>query len=196
MEDQIQEQTENTDNTQSMETNTMPEEQAQATQNQSDSDAPEIDIEALQAQLEDLKREVTSNMEGWQRSRAEFTNYKRRTLQELADSKERGALDALTKILPIVDDFERAIENIPEELEEHPWVNGTSLILKNMHKVMDAYNISEIDPVGEEFDPNLHEAIGIDDSDEYENGTITTTLQKGYRSGDRILRPALVRVAS
>lgn len=155
-----------------------------------------IDIEALRGELEKLKHESQTNLDGWQRSRAEFTNYKRRTTQELADARERGALDALAKILPIMDDFERALTSIPSELEGHPWMNGTALILKNMQKVMDAYNIEELDPVGEEFDPNMHEAIGTEDSDDYTSGMVTTTLQKGYRSGERILRPALVRVAN
>jgi molecular chaperone GrpE len=143
-----------------------------------------------------LQKESQTNLEGWQRSRAEFANYKRRTSQELSESRERGAVDALAKVLPTMDDFERALGNIPADLQDHPWINGTSLILKNMQKVMDEYNISIIDPVGEEFDPNFHEAIGTDNSDEYESGIVTVTLQKGYRSGERVLRPALVRVAN
>ncbi|MDQ7025799.1 MAG: nucleotide exchange factor GrpE [Anaerolineae bacterium] len=154
------------------------------------------EITALQAELDKVKQEAQSNLDGWQRSRAEFTNYKRRTAQELSESRERGALDALGKVLPIMDDFERALDNIPEDLQDHPWVSGTSLILKNMQKVTDEYNISIIDPVGEEFDPNFHEAIGTDDDSEFESGVVSVTLQKGYRSGERVLRPALVRVAS
>ena len=70
------------------------------------------------------------------------------------------------------------------------------LILKNIQKVLNEFNVETLDPVGEEFDPTQHEAIGMEDSDEYESGTVTTTLQKGYKFGDQILRPALVRVAS
>lgn len=160
-----------------------------------DSDGDD-EIAKLQAELDKVKQEVQTNLDGWQRSRAEFTNYKRRTSQELGESRERGALDALGKVLPIMDDFERALDNIPEDLQDHPWISGTSLILKNMQKVMDEYNISIIDPVGEEFDPNFHEAIGTEDDSEFESGFVSITLQKGYRSGERVLRPALVRVAS
>ncbi len=156
----------------------------------------EMSTEALQARIAALQQDVQTNLDGWQRSRAEFTNYKRRVTQELADSKERGALDLLAKFLPAFDDFERAVSNVPEDIKEHSWVNGTALILKNMRKVLDEFNITEIDPVGQEFDPNFHEAIGMDDSSEYASGIVTTTLQKGFRSGDRLLRPALVRVAS
>jgi len=156
----------------------------------------EMDVEELKATIVRLRGEVETNLDGWQRSRAEFNNYRRRTQQQLTDSKQQGSIDALSKIVPIIDDFERAFENVPAELAEHPWVSGTTLILKNIQKVLDEFNIEVIDPVGEEFDPNMHEAIGMEDSDEYDSGIVTTTLQKGYKSGDKILRPALVRVAS
>jgi molecular chaperone GrpE len=146
--------------------------------------------------LDKLRAEVQTNLDGWQRSRAEFANYKRRTQQEIAESKQRGALDVLAKVLPVIDDFERALKSIPEELKGHAWTNGTALIFKNMQKVLDEYAVEVIDPVGTEFDPNLHEAIGTEESSDYPSGTVTTTLQKGYKSGDKVLRPALVKVAN
>jgi len=164
---------------------------------ESNNSLPELsEIEALQTELEQVKKESQTNLDGWQRSRAEFTNYKRRTAQELLESRERGATDALAKILPAIDDFERALSTVPEGLKDDPWINGASLIFKNLQKILDEYKVDVIDPVGEEFNPNFHEAVGTDDSDEYESGTVTTTLQKGYRSGERVLRPALVRVAN
>ncbi|MEO1645899.1 MAG: nucleotide exchange factor GrpE, partial [Chloroflexota bacterium] len=156
----------------------------------------ELDVALIREMLDKYRSESQSNLEGWQRSRAEFNNYRKRTQQQLADSKQKGALDALAKVLPVLDDFERAFDNIPADLADNPWVSGTSLILKNLQKVMDDYNIETLDPVGEEFNPNYHEAIGMDDSTDYESGIVTTTLQKGYKSGDTVLRPALVRVAS
>jgi molecular chaperone GrpE len=155
-----------------------------------------VDMQALRARIAELEEEAGTNLQGWQRSRAEFTNYKRRTDKQLAESRKMGALDALGKVLPVIDDFERALANVPDDWAEHDWMKGTSLILKNMQKVLDEYDIEAIDPVGEDFDPNFHEAVGMDDSSEYESGVVTTTLQKGYRSGDRVVRPALVRVAS
>ncbi|MEL6404209.1 MAG: nucleotide exchange factor GrpE [Chloroflexota bacterium] len=156
----------------------------------------ELDVALIREMLDKYRSESQSNLEGWQRSRAEFNNYRKRTQQQLADSKQKGALDALAKVLPVLDDFERAFDNIPADLADNPWVSGTSLILKNLQKVMDDYNIETLDPVGEEFNPNYHEAIGMDDSTDYESGIVTTTLQKGYKSGNNVLRPALVRVAS
>jgi molecular chaperone GrpE len=173
---------------------TMAEEQTQVTEEQIE--APETAIDILKNELEKLRTESQSNLDGWQRSLAEFTNYKRRTQQQLADSKQNGALEALGKILPNIDDFERSLDNIPDDLKAHSWTSGTILILKNIQKILDEYDIEVLDPVGEEFDPMMHEAIGMDDSSDYDSGIVTMTLQKGYKSGDRILRPAMVRVAN
>jgi len=150
----------------------------------------------LHAELEEVIKQSAANKEGWQRARAEFANYKKRAEREKQEGLKRGALDALTKLLPIFDDFERAMENVPEEMAENPWVSGTSLILRKYEKILDEYDVIIIDPVGELFDPRMHEAIGMDDSGDVESGHVTMTLQKGYMSGDRVLRPALVRVAS
>lgn len=143
-----------------------------------------------------LREEAEKNRAGWQRALADFQNYKRRTERELADSRQRAALDTLTSVLPVIDDFERALDNVPEDLQGHSWMNGVELILNKLAKLLEEHNVDVIDPVGEAFDPNRHEAIGMEHSDEIESGHVTTTLQKGYESNGRILRPALVRVAS
>lgn len=141
------------------------------------------------------KAEAARNLDGWQRTLADFQNYKRRVEKDLVEGKQKGALDAITRFFPIIDDFERALNNIPPELKGNPWMNGVELILRNFHKILDEYNITVLDPVGEVFNPGLHEAVGMDDSTDMESGRVTTTLQKGYASGDRVLRPAMVRVA-
>lgn len=148
-------------------------------------------------ELAQARAQAQANLEGWQRARAEFANYKKRVEKEMREAEERGTLDAITRTLPIVDDFARALENIPADLAEHPWVSGTALILKKFDKMMEEYSVTIIDPVGKPFDPHQHQAIGMDEaSEEYPSGTVTVTLQKGYISGDRVLRPALVRVSS
>lgn len=174
----------------------MTDEQTQVVEEHEESEAPETELDKLNKELETLRAESQTNLDGWQRSRAEFTNYKRRTQQQLADSRQNGALNALGKILPAIDDFERALDNIPDDLKEHSWTSGTALIFKNIQKILDEYDIEVLDPVGEEFDPMMHEAIGMDDSSDYESGIVTMTLQKGYKSGDKVLRPAIVRVAN
>lgn len=153
-------------------------------------------IEALEAQVESLKNEARTNLEGWQRARAEFANYKKRIERERSEEKQRVTQDTLTQVLPMIDNFERAVANVPDDLQDHPWVSGTALILKDFEKLLDKHDVEIIDPVGEPFDPRLHEAIGMDDSSNMESGHVTTTLLKGYRSGERVLRPAMVRVAN
>jgi molecular chaperone GrpE len=150
----------------------------------------------IDAQLATLQAEVVRNRDGWQRTLAEFQNYKRRIEREQQDAGQRFALDTISRILPVIDDFERAAQNIPDDLRDAPWVSGTLLILNKLHKLLQDYDVEIIDPVGEVFDPNRHEAVGSEDTDAVESGRVSVTLQKGYVCGDRILRPALVRVAS
>jgi molecular chaperone GrpE len=106
------------------------------------------------------------------------------------------ALETISRILPIIDDFERALENMPEELREHSWINGVLLIQGKFKRLLDDYNVEVIDPAGEPFDPNLHQAISKDDSDDVESDHVIDTVQKGYISGTHLIRPALVRVAN
>ena len=134
-------------------------------------------------------------LEGWQRARAEFANYKKRIERELKDSHSSASGSVLKDILPAIDDFERAMSNVPPQLKDDAWVNGVGMVLRKLNKVLDDYGVVVIDPTGKEFDPSHHEAIGMDDSDEVASGHVTVTMQKGYLLGDRVLRPALVRVA-
>ncbi|GAB4520207.1 MAG: hypothetical protein OHK0046_30120 [Anaerolineae bacterium] len=146
--------------------------------------------------LTKAQAEARINMEGWQRTLAEFQNYKRRVEREQKDLRQRASVEALTKILPIMDDFERALASIPTELAENPWMNGVSLILGKFKRLLEDHHVEILDPVGQPFDPNRHQAITIDQSDTVESGHVIETLQKGYISGEILLRPALVRVAS
>ncbi|MEQ8672312.1 MAG: nucleotide exchange factor GrpE [Aggregatilineales bacterium] len=146
--------------------------------------------------IETLIAESQKNLEGWQRERAEFQNYKRRIEREVSENRSRMMVESIVKILPIIDDFERAIDNIPDDLKENPWVNGTAMIGRKFDRLLEENDIQILDPVGEPFDPNRHEAVGMDFESDVESGHVTATLQKGYIRGDRVLRPALVRVAN
>jgi molecular chaperone GrpE len=84
---------------------------------------------------------------------------------------------------------------VPEEIQENPWINGVNLVHSKLTRILEDHNIEPVDPVGEPFDPNLHQAIAMDESDDVDSGHIIETMQKGYMSGDIMLRPALVRVA-
>ena len=171
---------------------------------------PKSDNEETAAEAEDSPTEAATNpnhdliqaqkqardyFEGWQRERADFTNYKKRAERDLLTMRFNAKVDTLKSLVPILDDFERAMSNLPEELAEQPWFDGISAIQRKFLKILEDEGIQMIDPVGELFDPTIHEAIGQDADTDIESGHVTATLQKGYMCGDRVLRPALVRVA-
>lgn len=142
-----------------------------------------------------VQTQAQEYLEGWQRNRAEFANYKKRVEREMKDGHNNAAGAVIKDILPVIDDFERAMSNVPSALQADPWVGGVGMMLRKLNKVLEDYGVTAVDPTGEPFDPNRHEAIGTDDSDDVATGHVTATLQKGYVLGDRVLRPALVRVA-
>lgn len=150
----------------------------------------------LMQMLIEAQKEAQANEEGWQRARAEFANYKKRTAKEQSSAFQRGQLDALSSLLPIIDDFDRAFESVPDALQEDAWIDGVAMIQRKFAGVLEQYEVEAIDPTGQPFDPTLHQAIGAEDSDEVESGHVSATLQKGYRAGDTVLRLALVKVAS
>lgn len=115
--------------------------------------------------------------------------------QESHDAS-RATLKTLQSLLPIIDDFDRALENRPKDINENPWIEGVEMIKSNFEKLLKRYEIEAIDPAaGERFDPNFHKYIGAQDSDDVESGHVTETLRKGYRAGEIVLRDALVLIA-
>jgi molecular chaperone GrpE len=147
------------------------------------------------AELTAAHKQAKEYLEALQRERADFNNYKRRSERELRDMHSNATNATLVTLLPVIDDFERGMASLPPELRDNPWVNGVLAIQRKFQKVLDEHNITVIDPVGEVFDPSRHEAIGTDTNTDVAVGHVTATLQKGYMSGERVLRPALVRVA-
>lgn len=151
-------------------------------------------IKAEMAELMEQAAQAQDYLLGWQRERAEFANYKRRIEQQQKDSYANASGDVLKKLIPVIDDFDRALGSIPDDIKTNPWVSGTSMIQRKMTKILDDFGVTVIDPAGQLFDPNLHEAVTTQESDQ-ESGTVLEVLQKGYQMGDRLLRPALVKVA-
>lgn len=151
------------------------------------------EIEALQTRLEEIEAKSAEYLDGWQRSQAEFSNYRKRVERdnELLRASMKG--DIFKRILPAIDDLERALQNRPAEAEG--WVNGVELIYRKLASTLEAEGLVRIQAVGQPFDPNFHEAIGQEPSDEYESGTVIEIVQQGYLLGERVIRPALVKVA-
>ncbi len=146
--------------------------------------------------LAGLEAEAEANRQGWQRTLAEFQNYKRRTERDQIIQKQRSKADYIAQLLPIIDDFERAMDNLPSEYQGQPWLGGITLIQDKLIKVLVDNEVTAIEPTGETFDPTLHQAIVREASDTVPSGHVIETLQKGYSTGDVLIRPALVKVAN
>lgn len=157
--------------------------------------ATQEEIESLIQALESTKAKSEEYLDGWQRSRAEFANYKKRVEREQAQLYQTTAGVIIKRYLDIVDDLERALNNRPHEGEGAVWAEGIDLIYRKFLSILENEGIVPMEAQGKMFDPSRHEAISSEDSDEYQSGQIIAVLKQGYSQGDRILRPALVRVA-
>ncbi len=166
----------------------------QVDENQEEAQPDEMD--ELKNALQEATQKSAEYLEGWQRARAEFLNYKKRVERERQQRVQDAVSSIALKILPVVDDLERALKNRPTEGDAVEWAAGIELIYKKLQSILAAEGVTPMQAEGEMFDPNLHEAIAQMPSDGYESGQIIEVVQQGYMIGDRVLRPALVRVAS
>lgn len=124
----------------------------------------------------------------WKRAAAEFINYKRRTEQERAETQRRANSTLILDLLPVLDDLERALANVPDGEAEDEWVKGTRLVQRKFHQILERQGVTAIEAVGQPFDPALHEAVGGAGS------VVAREYQRGYKLHDRVLRPSMVLV--
>ncbi|HEY5731491.1 MAG TPA: nucleotide exchange factor GrpE [Anaerolineales bacterium] len=150
------------------------------------------EMDALKRQLEDTEAKLAESVDGWQRSQAEFQNYKKRVERDGEMMKANMKGDIVKKILPVLDDLERALQNRPAE---ETWAGGIELIARKFQGVLESEGIKKIEAEGAAFDPNFHEAISNEPNDDVESGHVIAVVQNGYMLGERVIRPALVRVA-
>jgi molecular chaperone GrpE len=137
-------------------------------------------------------------LDALQRERANFINYRRRTEQERAETVQYATANLLKRLLPVVDDFDRALAAIPaEERENNRWVEGVELIARKLRTILEQEGVEPIEALGQPFDPNLHEAVAFDDNSEGggHTDTVAEVYSKGYKLHDRVLRPAMVKVS-
>ena len=150
----------------------------------------------LTARAEKAEAEAEANRQSWQRSAADFANYRRRTEEGAEEALDMARGILLLKVLAVADDFDRAVTHVPPKEKHSPWVEGIAAIDRKLHAVLDSEGITPIDVAGEPFDPRTAEAVSAVDTTEVPDGHVFQELQRGYRIGDRVLRPALVTVAS
>lgn len=172
---------------------------SEAELSENESAAEELDSvvapEPIQSELESIQAQADEYLDGWQRARAEFANYKRRIEREQAEARDRIAGNTLIRFLGVMDDLERALKDRPSDGDAASWAEGIELIYRKLSALFIAEGVEEILADGTSFDPALHEALSHEESDDHSEGQVIEVVQRGYRMGDRVLRPALVRVA-
>jgi molecular chaperone GrpE len=157
----------------------------------------EIDeLTALGEELEQTQAQADEYLDNLRRERAAFQNYKRRQENERAELRQMALGSLLTQILPISDDLERALGAVPEEQSDQPWIEGINLIQRKLRTTLEGNGVVPIEAEpGQPFDPFIHEAVSYEENDSHQEGEIIDVVQKGYKLGERTLRPAMVRVA-
>ena len=150
------------------------------------------EFDAMKTQLAEAQAKAQEFMDALLRERADFTNFRRRSEAEAQQSYRYAAGTTIKKFMAVMDDLERALAHRPAG---DSWADGVELVYRKYQTILDAEGVTRIDAEGKPFDPNLHEAIMQEPSEEYESGTVIAVLQQGYMHGDRVLRPALVKVA-
>jgi molecular chaperone GrpE len=163
--------------------------------------APEPDengdeLPTLQAQIDEARREAESKHDAYLRALADFANYKRRTQEESARQRDIVREEILTGLLPVIDNFERALASAQTTQDYDKLVSGVQAILRQLQDFLAREGVTGIEAVGQPFDPNFHNAVLRHETTEYPENTIVEELQKGYTLGKRVLRPSMVKVAA
>src|SRR5574341_103538 len=161
---------------------------------------PETGVEAppltLEEQLAQSEAKAAEYLDGWQRARAELQNVKKRTEREREQLTEMIRGDLALMMLPVLDDLDLAIHNLPDDLAKHEWISGILLIHKKLAGQLQAMGIEEIEALGQPFDPALHEAVSQVPGGGAEPHPVVAVLRKGYRLHGKVIRAALLHVAA
>jgi len=169
---------------------------------QADVDSQAAEALSVEAQLDqarsvadEYRRKADVNLDLAQRAMADFANYKRRTAQELEQKIRDANGGLLTQLLPVLDDFQRALANVPADLAEQAWPQGIGLIGQKLERILQLQGLEQIGAEGDRFDPHVHEAVAYEEHPVYDEGQVASVYRTGYRLNDRVLRPAQVVVA-
>ena len=152
-------------------------------------------LEEMQQQLEEARAQGDEHLRAWQRAAADFSNYRRRTDEERETLARFANAALISRLLAVLDDFDRALEHVPQDAHEG-WVDGVRLVERKLRSVLESEGLTPIETVGQPFDPNVHEAVVHEETADHPDNQVIGELQRGYRLHDRVLRPALVRVAN
>ena len=160
-----------------------------------DAEKVETDLDAL---LADTQRERDEYLDLAKRTKADFENYRRRMASEVQAAAARGKAELIREVVPVLDDLERAIQAAgldPEGDSEDGLAHGVLLVFRSLRDSLGRNGVEAVDPKGERFDPNAHEALSTQPADGVESGVVVEVVQKGYRLGEQLIRPARVVVS-
>lgn len=149
--------------------------------------------EELKQQIALAESQAAEYKDQWLRAAADYKNFKRRVETERAELIRNASAGLIVKLLPVVDDFDRAVANIPEEVANSSWWQGTQLIVQKLRTILESEGVTKIEALGSDFDPNFHEAVLYEDAPG-QDGKVVEELQTGYKLHDRVLRPTVVKV--
>lgn len=169
---------------------------ADETQTEGEADGPEAEIARLNQELESLRAQADDYWQRYVRAEAEKENIRKRAEKETDNARKQGMEKLANELLSVRDSLELGVDAANQEDADVPKIReGTELTLRMLVQAMEKCDIEEINPVGEKFDPELHQAMSMQEAEDQESNTVVSVMQKGYRLGDRLLRPALVMVA-
>jgi molecular chaperone GrpE len=151
-------------------------------------------VHEQKAEIENLTSQVQELVEQLKRERADAINLRRRFDEEKKSLAIYHKTEIIKDLLPIVDNFERSLKHVPNDLKDNPYIEGINGIVKQFETVFEKLGVRKIVSLNQTFDPNFHEAIALDDNSDGENEIVSEELQAGYMLGSDVLRPALVKV--
>jgi molecular chaperone GrpE len=158
-------------------------------------EAGAVEPSSFQAELEATRRALEEEHNRYLRAIADFANYKRRRQEESESQIKFASQELIIKLLPVIDNFERALQASQVNRNFDGLAEGVSLTLRQLRDMLEKEGVTPIDAVGQEFDPNVHEAVMRVESDDYPDNTVVEELEKGYMQNSRVIRPARVKVA-
>lgn len=158
-----------------------------------DEDDAASEYNDIAAKIDEMETALQDANDKYVRLFAEYDNYRKRTAKEKTETYNNATANCIESILPVVDSFERSIES---ECSDENYKNGMKLIFNQLMDILKKLNVNEVEALGAEFDPNVHNAISQQDGTDYASGYVCTVYQKGYKLGDKLIRPAMVAVAN
>src|SRR5438477_3522656 len=154
----------------------------------------EASIALYEGKIAELESAVAEAKDKYLRLAADFDNYKKRMRQEQLDTMQHASAELIHRLLPVLDDLQNVLDHKPKGVDES-WAKGLELSVRKLEEALGTHGLEPIDSVGARFDPKLHEAVGHEESTEHPEDTVVSELPRGYRGRDRVVRPALVKLA-